>query len=452
MSSRLSKYQPGSVSEVFAISFPLMLSILTTSIMIFVDRLMLARYSIESMNSVAVAANITSIFIYALVGSTSIAEIFVGQYNGKRNYKKIASPVWQMFWFSVISSVIFIPLAFWGGDFFITKTIYKEAFPFYFWMTLFGPVFGIIAALSSFFIGRGKTKIVTMTAFMANLLNIILDYFLIFGVEGYLDPMGSEGAAISTVTSQIIWAITLIAIFLNKNNREKYYTSNYEINKKDMLACLRVGSPSTISHFVELSGWAVMSSFIADYNPDYLFVHSIGVSIYILFVFYMDGLSKGVAAVTSNAIGSGQKELVKKIVQSAKIIHLIFATIIAIPLVLFPNSLINFYCGSQDISPYLVQHLEYAIIATSLYFLLDGYAWIYAGVLTAAGDTKYIMFANLFSTWVLTVIPCILWLKFLPSTPSTLFISIYPFYAIGMLMFTFYRFRNRKCTGRTLID
>ena len=47
------------------------------------------------------------VFIYGGIGIASIAEVFVGQFNGAKEYLKVASLVWQMIWFSLATSVIF---------------------------------------------------------------------------------------------------------------------------------------------------------------------------------------------------------------------------------------------------------------------------------------------------------------------------------------------------------
>lgn len=444
MANSLSKYNPASVKELFTISFPLMLSTLASACMIFIDRIMLSHYNIDTMNSVSTVANTTSMFIFSLVGTTTIAEVFVGQYNGSKNFRKLSSPVWQMIWLSLFSSLIFVPCAFFGGEFFIPEAIYQNAFPFYFWMVLFSPVFGIVGALSSFFIGRGKTIVITISAFIANILNISLNYFLIFGI-GSMPPLGAGGAAIGTVISNIVWAIVLFALFLREKYRKKYHTSDYSFDKNLLIKCLKVGTPSTISHFIEMFGWTVLGYYVAEFGKEYLSVYSIAVSIYILFVFYMDGLSKGVAALSANFIGAKKRRLIQKIMRSAIIIHLFFVGTVSIVLLFFPEYLIDlFKSENAKIEPFILNELKISLRATSLYFLIDGFAWIYAGIMIAGGDTRFLMFSNLFCTWILTVIPCILWFMFFPSSPSTIFIYIYPLYATGMVILTFYRIKSGK--------
>jgi len=109
---QLTRYSEGSVQELWAISYPLILSILSVNMMLFFDRLILARYNTGAMNAAVLAWLIFSIFQLGTIGIASIAEVFVGQYNGAKKLNKMGEPVWQMIWFSLMTGFIFIPIFF----------------------------------------------------------------------------------------------------------------------------------------------------------------------------------------------------------------------------------------------------------------------------------------------------------------------------------------------------
>ena len=66
-------------------------------------------------------------------------------------------------------------------------------------LNLFGGLAVINNALAGFFSGRGQTKVPMYVTLAGNLVNIILDYILIFGKFGF-SPMGIEGAAWATIS------------------------------------------------------------------------------------------------------------------------------------------------------------------------------------------------------------------------------------------------------------
>lgn len=114
-STALTSHPEGSIRELWRISFPLMISTFASLLMIFTDRIFLARYSLEALNASVNAGTLA----WAIVGGcgmvTAMSEVFVAQYNGAGKLREIGRPVWQMIWFAIFSLALFIPLGIWGG-------------------------------------------------------------------------------------------------------------------------------------------------------------------------------------------------------------------------------------------------------------------------------------------------------------------------------------------------
>src|SRR5438046_422766 len=99
---QLTRHPIGSLKEIWAVSWPLMLGLLSGALMFFSDRIILANYSVHAMNG---AANGGIVGWTALVFPLAIAEItevFVGRSNGEGNLRAIGRPVWQMLWISLM--------------------------------------------------------------------------------------------------------------------------------------------------------------------------------------------------------------------------------------------------------------------------------------------------------------------------------------------------------------
>jgi len=107
----LTQHTPGSLRELWTISFPLMISLLAMTLMLFVDRWFLAHYSQEAFNAAVIATTLGWTFVISSMVLTSIAEVFVAQYNGAGFYHRLAEPVWQMIWLSLGLIFLFVPLA-----------------------------------------------------------------------------------------------------------------------------------------------------------------------------------------------------------------------------------------------------------------------------------------------------------------------------------------------------
>jgi MATE family multidrug resistance protein len=438
----LTRYKPGSFKEISYISLPLMMSLLSTTIMVLVDRLILAHYNIHTVNAVATVINTISTFTCSFVATAAIAEILVGRYNGQKNYRLIASPVWQMIWLALLSYILYLPAVFVFSHHLIPDQVYAEAYPFYFWMMLSGPIFSSVAALSSFFIGIGKTYIVTISSIVANLINILLDLILIFGVENHIDPMGSEGAGIATTIAQIIFFIILMSAFLKRAYREKYHTADYKLNFAIMKQCLQIGLPSTLNAILLLGGWAIIANYIAYAQPQLLTSYNFGLTFYLFFLFYTDALCKGCSAIVSNAIGAKQLNIIPLMSKSAAKLHVLFLLGIFICTWIIPEEIIYIFYGdkthSNDIN---ISELTLILKSLFLLFIFEGFIGIYSGILLGGGDTRFILLTNVIATWIFTVLPSIICIKYFNCKASDLYLYIFPFYTSIVFIMYFCRYK-----------
>lgn len=443
------------LKEVLRISFPLILTALSGNLMFFLDRIILSHYSTDAMNAAAVAGMICSLFQFGGIAITSVAEVFVGQYNGSQQYDKIATPVWQMMWFAIGTLSIFLPMAIWGGPLFLKENILYHGLPYYKIIMYFGPLLPLITAISSFYIGQGKVKLITFSAFLANLINLGLNFLLVFGIDGIIPSYGVAGSATATVISQIIQFGLLLSIFLSKPNRKAFKTHKFQFDYKILKACLKIGTPAGVGHTLEMAAWSFILLMVTDKGSTYLTVQTIGSTVFILFAFFTDGLNKGVMAISSNLIGAGRWELIPQLLKSSVKLQLIVVLILFIPLVLLPEIIMDLFINrKQDLldvpttlSPHDLQmvtrHAVTALQWVWLYCVFDGIVWIISGILTSAGDTRFIMFVNITSVWIFAAIPTYLALYYCNAEPSTPWL-LSVFYTIFNVVFLYMRYRNNK--------
>lgn len=418
---QLTRYHEGSVQELWALSFPLILSMLSINIMTFIDRVILARYDIRAMNAAVVAGLVFAVFQYGSMGIAAISEVFVGQYNGANKLTKIGEPVWQMIWFSLATAFIFIPIGLFLGPVFIPNPEYmEEGIPFFKWMMLFGPAFPLVAALSSFFVGRGQVKLVMFTTVLSNILNILLDFTLIFGVENILPALGASGAAIATGVSQAVQALVLLIIFIRKRHREIHGTNAWQFKPALFYRAFKIGLPAALSSIMELSAWCVLAQILSSVSETHLTIFSIGDSFFVLFTFGFWGLQKGITTVVANYIGADRQDMIPLCLRSG--IKIVFGIMIVftLPLFFFPELLMKIFIEpetSQVAVEKLMPYTESAMRWLWVYFMLDAISWLISGVLTAAGDTKFVMMMNGISAWVFSIIPTYIFVGLLGGSP-----------------------------------
>lgn len=439
----LTKFNPGSLNELVSIAFPLVLSSLSTHLMLFVDRLLLARYDVLTMTAVVTVSFICSVFQFTGITFTATAEVFVGQFNGAKQYQKLATPVWQMISFSAISCLIYWPVAIWGPTYLITAKVYDLGAPYFRWIMSFAFVTPLIGALAAFFIGRGRGIVVTVSSFIGNAVNAILAYLFIFG-KGPFPEMGAEGAAIATVIASSLQALILFSIFLNRKNNQLYKTRRFKFDKSIFQQCLKIASPSAFTRFIEFTGWAFLMTYLATLGPDYMAVNSITITTFILFIFVTEGISKAVGTLSANFIGSHKNTYIGDTFFSAVKLQVYLGLIVAVPLLLFGEQTASLLVDTKSISPFVLSEVVHSLKGIWVLFFLDGIAWSLAGILTAGGDTRFIMLVKSTNVWVFQIPPTILLLGYLHFTPSAAFTYVFPFYGAVNLFIFYWRYKSDK--------
>lgn len=437
-STSLTRYNSGSFGELVAIALPLILAAVSTALMLFTDRLILANYSINAVNAVATAGTAFAIFQFGMICVTGMSEVFVGQYNGSKQYEKIAEPVWQMIWFSLLCGLVLIPLAYFGSEYLLPANYHQQAVPYFRWLMYFAPLFPIFVALSGFYVGRGKTKFVLITTVCVNLLNALLDIIFVFGVSGVIQPMGTEGAALATVIAQAGGVIVLGVGFLSAHSRQHYGASDFTLKPKSMMQCMRIGVPTSIGVMLEISAWACIFQMVATISEEHITVFAIGQSICMLLFFLGEGIHKAVVTISANYIGANRYDLVKKTVASTLKLVAILAALLLVLLLGFRDELVqsffHFNNNVQDLSRFY-EALSAIIPWIWVIIVFHTLLWAFAGVLIAAGDTKFVMYMSGLNGWLLAVLPLYVFFFYLEGSAQTgwQLTSVYAF--LGMIFF-----------------
>lgn len=402
------RYPEGSLRQLWLIAFPLIMSSLSGMAMLFVDRLMLARLTLEAHNAAVEATNLGWAFLIGWSSLASVTQIFVAQSNGAGQRHLLGQPVWQMIWLGLLSVLIFCPVAFLGPMFFFgVHESFEMQRSYFFWMLLFGPVHGLFTALCGFFIGQGKTFITSGAVIAGNIINSLLCYLFVFGWEGVFPSLGVTGAAIATNTAIIVQVLILACAFLKRSNRESFGANQWKWNPQLFKQCIKVGLPSAFFSVLEITGWAIFYKMMATLGKNHLTVAGIVQNILILFNFFGDGVSRAVSTLSGNALGAKRPWVVFKLVRSGFILMTCFAVIFALILWGSHRLIIDWFLDSASSAEQAVlfSSLVFGLGNAVIYKYLEGIRLVVSGALNAAADTLFLLIGGSCSIWLFMVLP-----------------------------------------------
>ena len=383
----------GCLRQLWLIAIPLIISSLSGMAMLFVDRLVLARYTLKPIMPQLKQLIWAGPFLSGWGALASVTQIFVAQNNGAGKHHLLGQPVWQMIWLGIVSILFFFPMAIWGSFiFFGADASHEMQRTYFFWMLLFGPAHILFSALSGFFIGQGKTFLTGSVVFIGNIINTFLCCLLVFGWEGYFPSWGIQGAAIATNTAVAGQVLILAVAFFRRSNRQKYGTSEWKWNPTLLMKCIKVGLPGSLFGILEVAGWVVFYKMMSSLGENHLTVAGIVQNILILFNFFGEGLSRGVATLSGNAIGANRPGLVYKYVRCGFLLMTFFTIGFALLIwYLYPVIIDWFLDSPSKQNTLLYSALIFGLGNAVIYKYLEGIRLILGGALSAAADTFFLL-------------------------------------------------------------
>lgn len=399
-----------SAASILRVTIPIILSTMSTNLMFLIDRFILAGYSINAMNAACISGNFVAMLTLFFIGITGSAGVFVGQYNGSKQYYMLAAPVWQMIYFSLCSVPFFLILAFFSPQINMLPSYFlKDGVEYQQTLMLFAFLPSLRVAFSAFFIGQGKTGIIACTAIIGSVFNIGLDYALIYGIEGIIPSMGCRGAALATNMSELLQISILASLFFSSKNRKNFQIlAHRRVNLKLFMGCCDIGLPMSIGHFVTLFAWYIIQTVIGYTSQDASTVYNIAMNLFMFFFFICGGSARSVTTICSNMIGRDDLESVRKTYGFFIKAALGVGLLIAIPLVLFPEWIIAALSMlPDDISP-LYPQIKSALCLVSVGIVLETLFQSTFGVLVAGGDTKYGIFVDMICLWIIVALPTVI--------------------------------------------
>jgi MATE family multidrug resistance protein len=427
---------------------PMVLSAMSTNLMYIIDRFMLAGYSINAMNASVASGNLASMFVCMFIGIVNSAETFVGQYNGAKNYDRLATPVWQMIYLSLASCFLCLPIAYFSDVIhLLPSSLLEDGVAYQETLMYFGAMPPLKMALVAFFVGQGKSKIVTYAVAVGVVTNLILDYCFIYGVAPIIPRLGCRGAAIASVIAEFIQIMILAIHFFSARNRSICKTwANRAWNWPLFKACWRIGAPLSFGNFVSLLAWYLIQSIISHTSLDAATVYNIGMNLYIFFFFMGEGVNKAVVSICSNMIGRDDLISVEKTRKRFFWIALFFGLCLIIPLIFFPHWIVAALDCLPDNISFLYGEIKVILCIVALGVTAETLLMSNWGILLAGGDTRYAIVVNQICLWIIIVLPVLilyfthlLTLAFLP-----LVFSLFPIWAMVTQFFVYRRYKSLR--------
>lgn len=410
MNTAVDEHRKGSLREMAVIALPMVVSSGCDTAMIFTDRIYLSKLGPEQMNA-AMGGGLTVFMMMSFfIGLIGYATALVAQYLGAGRRDRCAVVLVQAVILAAAAYGPILacrPLAY---SFFHLMGVAPQQMVYqkiYFDILLYGTIFSLFrTALSSFFSGIGRTGIVMAASLTAMLVNMVLNYLLIYGKGGF-PALGIAGSAYGTIIGNICGFMVLVVGLMTRANIEEFgLKAAFYFDREVMTRLCRFGMPTGLELFLN----------ILAFNTMVLIFHSRGLVTATAATIVLNwdlvsfvpliGIEVGVISLVGRYMGAGDPDTAHLAAMAGFKIGLMYSAVILILFFCFPEYLVGIFRpnGSDNIFAAAMPLAVDMIRLASIYVLVEALFVVFIGALRGAGDTFWAMAISVTLHWLVVVI------------------------------------------------
>ncbi len=441
--------------RLIAIAAPMIVSQASETIMRFVDRLFLSylgKLHIAASMAGGLSAFVFSSFFAGIVGYTNAV---VAQYYGAGRNDRTVHTVTQGLYLAILCLpllLLLIPVV--HGTFRLAgHSPAQIALEFsYFRILMAGSIFLLLRqVLVGFFLGIGKTRVVMAANLTGMIVNVPLNYVLIFGRLG-MPELGIEGAAIGTVIgSATIFFFLLVAYLRHKFFLVYGREGGFRLRGELMRRLLRFGLPAGTELFLNVFAFNAFIQVIHSMGEDVAAAVTITFNYDMVAFIPMIGLGVAVTAMVGQHMGAGNPEGAHKSTMLALRVGYTYALIMMALFVFGAPVLVRLFAGGMGPEDAALLDLSKAMLRlAAIYTLADITQLVFAGALRGAGDTKAVMVISVVIHWIMAA-AVIVFVRVVQLPPLTIWVFFIGF-VIVLGVAIFLRFHSGKWRDLSVID
>jgi multidrug resistance protein, MATE family len=246
------------------------------------------------------------------------------------------------------------------------------------------PFLYIYQMRNALLVGTNQSKFLVYGTLAETLVNIFLDYGLIFGHFG-LPALGFNGAAIASIVAEAAgMGVVFMVINAKGVSKELQLYTHWEFDPKSIRLILVQSSPLIFQYTIAILSWVFFYILVEHHGRQALAISNTMRNIFGLFGVFTWAFASTTNAMVSNIIGQGMEDRVTELIYKILKLSVGFATIVAILLNLFPQAFLSVYgqnAAFTDAAIPVIRVVSSALIMMSL-------ATIWLNAVTGTGNTR----------------------------------------------------------------
>lgn len=385
---------------IFLLAVPMVLEMFMESLFGLADVFWVARLGADAIATVGLTeTGLTLVFVMAIglsVGATAVVARRVGEKdNAGAGIAAIQAILLGLMISSVVAIIgfVFAPdlLRVLGGSESVIRTGTN-----YTRMILSGSatVF-LLFLINAVFRGAGDAAVAMRVLWVANLVNIVLNPFLIFG-WGPFPELGVTGSAVGTTIGRGTGVLFQLWILFRGRSRLRLTFGQFRIDTKVMFSMFRLSLNAMFQYLVQMASWVGIVRIIAGFSSAAVAANTLAIKIVLFAILPSWGMSNAAATLVGQNLGAKRPERAEQAVWRTGLFNTIFLGLIGLVFVAFAEPIIAMFTDDPEVVPIAVQGLRMLSYGNISY----AYGMVLAAAFNGAGDTFTPTVLNLICFWL----------------------------------------------------
>lgn len=369
------------------------------------DTIMLGQLDEIALSASAMGAQIHDLFHFMSMGMGMGASVLIARYWGMNEMKSLKKALTIMYRFCFLEVFLFTMLVGLFSEQVLRlltsdQQVIQSGIAYLRWTLPCFFLYGMSMITTIVLRNIGKVRIPLYTAIGAFFVNVFFNWMFIFGKLG-APAMGVAGAGLGTLISRIFEFAVICGYFFLKDEKIRFRVKNILDPCKELLGeYLKISIPVMISDTLVGVGNSAVISVAGHVGTSFMSANTITNVIQKVTTIFSAGLGQAALIITGNALGEGDKKKATEHGVSITAVGFVFSIASAILIYLISPAFVGQYKIAAETHAIAMQ-LMYAVSLIAVF--MTPASILTKGVVRGGGDTRFLMFADVFFLWFVSV-------------------------------------------------